>query len=240
MAIALRPNRVERVVGFGGSQGLAGAKHPDSALLLQRSCAAPRSQRELVPLHDQVESVPRRKPESVPDSLGHDDAAGPVKAHCATHDAMVPWHVLFENGIGVGSAVTFAGSDRGEPRAKPRCGLVDPSVELGDVEPIDGQGPACVRTVQSIGTSKEAPTLRLWLYVHASDMLTRPRTSNASLSTPTTPRTWCFRGIPRDAQLGSCSVRTPRLGLAAARNSGQFSGQNAAQDRPPRRCKRSS
>jgi hypothetical protein len=90
---------MDRCVGFGGCQGLAGAKHPNSALLLQRSCAAPRSQRELVTLHDQVESVPRGKPESVPDSLGHDDAAGPVKANCATHDDIVPWHVLFENGI---------------------------------------------------------------------------------------------------------------------------------------------
>jgi hypothetical protein len=99
MAIALRPNRMQRCVGFGGCQGLTGAKHPDSVLLLQRTGAAPRSQRELVTLHDQVESVPRGKPESVSDSLGHDDAAGPVKANCATHDAIVPWQVLFENGI---------------------------------------------------------------------------------------------------------------------------------------------
>jgi len=94
---------MERFVGFGGCQGLAGAKHPDSALLLQRSCAAPRSQRELVTLHDQVESVPRGKPESVPDSLGHDDAARPVKADCATHDDIVPWRVLLENGIEPGT-----------------------------------------------------------------------------------------------------------------------------------------
>ena len=94
---------MERFVGFGGCQGLAGAKHPDSALLLQRSCAAPRSQHELVALHDQVESVPRGKPESVPDSLGHDDAAGPVKANCATHDDVVPWRVPLENGIESGT-----------------------------------------------------------------------------------------------------------------------------------------
>src|ERR1700730_15685720 len=83
MAIALRPNFVERFVGFGGRQGLAGAKHPDSALLLEGSCAAPRSQHELVTLHDQVESVSRGKPKLVPHSLGHDDATGSVKAHSA-------------------------------------------------------------------------------------------------------------------------------------------------------------
>jgi hypothetical protein len=99
MAIALRPKCMERFVGFGGCQGLAASKHPDSALLLQRSCAAPRSQRELVTLHDQVERVPRGKPESVPDALGHDDAPGPVKADYATHNAIIPWRALLENGI---------------------------------------------------------------------------------------------------------------------------------------------
>jgi hypothetical protein len=103
MAIALRPNHLERFVGFGGCQGLAGAKHPDSALLLQRSCAAPRSQRELVTLHDKVERVPRGKPESVADRLGYDDAARPVKADCATHDDILPWRVLLENGIQPGT-----------------------------------------------------------------------------------------------------------------------------------------
>jgi len=90
---------MERFVGFGGCQGLTGAKHPDSALLLQSSCAVPRSQRELVTLHDQIESVPRGKPESVPYGLGHDDAAGPVKANGATHGDIVPWRVLLKNGI---------------------------------------------------------------------------------------------------------------------------------------------
>ena len=79
------------------------AARVDSALLRQMSCAAPRSQHELVTLHDQVESVPGGKPESVPDSLGHDDAAGPVKANCATHDDILPWRVLLENGIGSGT-----------------------------------------------------------------------------------------------------------------------------------------
>ena len=90
---------MERFVGFGGCKGLAGAKHPDSALLLQRSCAAPRAQHELVTLHDQVERVPGGKPESVADGLGHDDAAGPVKADYPTHDDIVPWRVLLANGI---------------------------------------------------------------------------------------------------------------------------------------------
>src|SRR5438477_480531 len=98
MTIALRPNRIERFVSFGGCQRLAGAKHPDAALLVQRCCAAPRSQHELVTLHDQVEGVPRGKPESIPDRLGYDDAAGPVKADSATHRAILPWHMLFPNG----------------------------------------------------------------------------------------------------------------------------------------------
>ena len=85
----MRADVAECFLCFVGGERLAGAEHPDAALLLQGRCAAPGPQGHFVTLDREVERVAGGELHLVPEGLGQDDAARSIKGDFGVHMTII-------------------------------------------------------------------------------------------------------------------------------------------------------